>query len=130
MEARGGGEGRCRCPSREAAAPGREQGPRRRLGSWIPRRVVRSPPPTSPGAAGGRARVLPALGALGRVPSGELGSFGPLRRGPGRGPCGMFPVVVGEPNVKLTVSQRPISSGGIFFFFLSSLHLWGNALFR
>lgn len=94
------------------------------VGSRVAWFALRRPP--APRVLREAGRVLPALGTLGRVPRGELGSFGPPaeRAGPGAGgarSCGVFLVGVREPNVQLTESQRPISSGGIFFLsFLSS----------
>lgn len=96
---KGGGGGRCRqegaesasavAPAGEAAArgsprrprrPGGEQGPRRRLGSWIPRGSLAAPPPPPPGRCGRPGERPARPGNPRRGPSRGAG----LLRAPGR----------------------------------------------
>ena len=141
MKERGGGECNCLCPGGAVsqrgglgAARGAAGGSRGRtagLGSWIPRcslYAVRSSPSDCCGPAG---RVScpsrePSVGSPAEswAPWGS-GSEGRGRRETPRGArtCRLGWLFVRKANVKLTVSNRPTTSGWYFFF----LHLRENA---
>lgn len=86
---------------------------------------------------GGGARVLSALGTLGLVPGGELGTSGDRDERAGRRATETLRGrevlrdfsgwLLERSNVKLTVSGHPIDHLGCSFFFL---YLWENAQFR